>query len=132
VVAASVEEEGLIHVTEFTERQQRKQNEDNLLDLLIILDSTLDIVSSLRDQYQSTTTQQSLGPILKASGPDDLILLTLQEKHRDILLFRSRVETLRSKVSGTTELVGCLYPEKLRDSRLSRYPACWTLVMAGL
>jgi hypothetical protein len=47
VALASIESSGPIRITEFEERQRLKQVEDKIVDLLIIMDSTLDTVDSL-------------------------------------------------------------------------------------
>ena len=105
VIAASVDNNSLIRITEFVERQRLKQIEDNMLDLLVVLDSTLDTVCSLIEKYSYGATQEVLG---RPSGivPDgDAILRGLNERRRDVLLYRSRVEAIRAKVQGTSNLV---------------------------
>ena len=94
-------------VADFTERQRLKQLEDNVLDLLLILDSTSDTVVTMLEKYQESTTQAWLGGPGKVPkvAQDDILVQALEEKRRDILLLRTKVETLRAKVAGSTELV---------------------------
>lgn len=105
VIAASVDNNSLIRITEFTERQRLKQIEDNILDLLVVLDSTLDTVCSLIEKYNYGATQEVLGRPSGVVPDDDAILRGLNEKRRDVLLYRSRVEAIRAKVQGTSNLV---------------------------
>jgi hypothetical protein len=102
---ASVESNAPIRITELEERQQLKQVEDKILDLLIIMDSTLDTIDSLARVHQevwSTVTTQNPDQRLPEN---DLVGFGLAEKRRDILVYRSKVEALRSKVKSTTKLV---------------------------
>jgi hypothetical protein len=87
------------------ERQRLKQIEDNILDLLIILDSTLDTINSLIEKYRYSATQEALGQRSGVVPDGDPILLGLNEKRKDVLLYRSKVDNIRAKVQGTTKLV---------------------------
>ncbi len=103
---ASIDDDSPIRITEFEERQRLKQMEDKILDLLIIMDSTLDTIDSLSQRYRefrsATTVAVERAPLLDG----DSISFALAEKRRDVLLYRSKVEALRAKVKGTTNLVG--------------------------
>ena len=94
-----MEDDSLIPVADFTERQRLKQIEDHVLDLMNLLDSTQDVLDSLIRYYRSWQTQEG------ATKSEDLITALLQEKREEILLLHKKVGALRSKVSGTTELV---------------------------
>ena len=100
VILASIGE-GPIQVTDVVERQKLKQLEDILLDILIVLDSTLDTVSTLLEQYQTTFLRSDVGQTSNSPTTEDDIVVTLLEKRRDILLFRTKVDAIRSKVQGT-------------------------------
>jgi hypothetical protein len=106
VIMASIEDDSPIRITEFEERQRLKQMEDKILDLLIIMDSTLDTIDSLSQAYRDFCSRTLL-KIQEASIPENgSVSFALAEKRRDVLLYRSKVEALRSKVKGTTKLVG--------------------------
>lgn len=92
------------------ERQRLKQIEDSILDLLIVLESTLDTVNSLIEKYRYSATQEVLGQRSGVVSDDDPILLGLNDKRKDVLLYRSKVDTIRAKVQGTTELVSRTQP----------------------
>jgi hypothetical protein len=100
VILASIGE-GPIQVTDVVERQKLKQLEDILLDILVVLDSTLDTVSTLLEQYQTTFFRSDVGRTSNSPTTEDDIVVTLLEKRRDILLFRTKVDAIRSKVQGT-------------------------------
>jgi hypothetical protein len=102
---ASIDDDSPIRITEFEERQRLKQTEDRILDLLVIMESTLDTIDSLSQAYRDfclrTTGALQQSPI----SDNDLICFALAERRRDVLSYRSKVEALRAKVKGTTKLV---------------------------
>jgi hypothetical protein len=125
VIVSSVEDDGLVPVADFTERQRLKQLEDSVLDLLLILDSTLDTVETMIEKYQEDTTQAWLGKpgYSQSLAQDDILVQALKEKRRDILLLKTKVEMLRAKVSGTTELVSRIKAEE-ETSSCTRFRHC--------
>src|SRR6266536_5020206 len=107
VVVASVDGKGLILV-EFEERQKLKQVEDKILDVKTVLDSTLDTVSSLIEKYTDLTKAEDVTYVTfsEPTTPQrDFILFALQEKKREIVLIRKKIDVLHAKVQGTTKLV---------------------------
>jgi hypothetical protein len=106
VVMASIDDDSPIRITEFEERQRLKQVEDKILDLLIIMDSTLDTIDSLSHNYGELQLQSALAVQRAVVPNNDPISFALAEKRRDVLLYKSKVEALRWKVKGTTKLVG--------------------------
>lgn len=106
---ASTESDGPVRITDFEERQQLKLVEDRILDLLIIMESTLDTIDSLSRVYRefcSTTAAQHPDEDL---NDNDLISFGLAEKRRGVLLYRRKIEALLSKLKSTTKLVSTLY-----------------------
>ena len=106
---AEVAEDGPIRITELEERQKLKQMEDRILDLQVILSSTLDTIIALLENYRLACAQNSQHPSWSAVPDHEFIPIALEEKRRDILLYCMRIESLRSKVQGTSQLVRHMY-----------------------
>jgi hypothetical protein len=119
-------------VTEITERQHLKQIDDILIDVLTVLDSTLDTIATLQQEYQREELQQALGYENTSIPIGDAIMVGLQHREKEVRLYLAKMENLRAKVAGTTELV-CR--EGLLDGRkliTDRCPISLTLAMVTL
>jgi hypothetical protein len=79
--------------------------EDKIVDLLTIMDSTLDAIDSLSRAHQEVSLSAAPSPLDSSRAENDLVSFGLAEKRREILQYRSKVEALRSKVKSTTKLV---------------------------
>lgn len=89
---------------ELQERQELKAFEDQLIDIFVVLDSTLDTVSFLKEKYQEFCLD--MGPPFKHQAKSfDSISCALEEKQREVLLTRKKVEALHTKIQGTMTLV---------------------------
>ena len=87
------------------ERQVLKDLEDEIIDVLSVLDSTADTISSLAEMYKQFC-RNSLAISQDVDDDEiDLISLSLQEKQRDIIQNQKRVKTLQAKIRGTANLV---------------------------
>ena len=95
----------MIRVTEFTERQRLKQIDDDLLDVLTVLNSTLDTIETLQQEYLRDDLQQALGHKNTSISTGDAIMVGLQQREKEVHLYLAKTENLRAKVAGTTELV---------------------------
>lgn len=102
VVASVTSKEATGIKLDFEERQRIKQIEDYVLDIFLMLDSTQDTVSCLLVKYQAYACL-SQG---QAEAYEDLVVLALLEKRREIELCRQKLRALHSKVKGTIQLVG--------------------------
>lgn len=111
---ASIGNDVPIRITELEERQQLKQVEDKILDLLIIMDSTLDTIDALSRAHQELCSVTAMQHPDWSPIKNELISFGLAEKRRDILLYRSKIEALRSKVKSTTKLVSGIQSTSLR------------------
>lgn len=106
------------------ERQDLKDIEDQIVDILLVLDSTSDTISSVIEMYKQFCHDSSIpsageeAPLSrKKFSPGegisqslkenefDLISFSLHEKQRDVVQHRKKVETLHVKVQGTAKLV---------------------------
>lgn len=102
---ASVDKIDPLQGLDIGERQFLKDLEDQIIDVLSVLDSTADTISSLAEMYKQFCRNS---PAISQDVNDDefnLISLSLQEKQRDIIQNRKKVETLQAKIHGTANLV---------------------------
>lgn len=102
-MVASVETKRLLHPLDIQGRQELKAFEDQLIDILIVLDSTLDTISSLREKSQEFCRE--VKPFLEYQANLDAISCALEEQQREVLLNRKKVEALQTKIQGTMSLV---------------------------
>jgi hypothetical protein len=91
--------------------QALKEIEDQVSDMILCLDSTLDTVSTLTDMYCRYYSQISKGHgCERYSGGDmyenDEVLIQLQEKLKDVSYSRKKAEALLTKAQNTRALVG--------------------------
>jgi hypothetical protein len=107
VVLASIDDDAdsPIQVKDYVERQKLKQIEDSVIDISIILDSTLDTVNTLLERYQANRRQEHSNIDTNEHFNVDDIEIGLLEKRRDVLLFCAKVGAIRSKVQSTIKLV---------------------------
>jgi hypothetical protein len=95
-----------IQIAQLEERQLLKQIEDRLIDLGTILSSTGDIVAILLERYKTfSLNSTSRKSVVSGTGLDtDPILSGLEERAKDILLYRQQVDALHAKVKGASQL----------------------------
>lgn len=100
----SVHEKDRLQSLNIEERQVLKNIEDQIVDILLILDSTSDTISSVSEMYKQFC---DASPAMSQDVNDepDLISFSLHEKQRDVVHNRRKVETLLVKVQGTATLV---------------------------
>lgn len=129
---ASVDGTDPLQFLDFQERQALKDMEDEIVEILLILDSTSDTISSVTDMYKqfchdSRTTSQD------ANDEFDLISFSLNEKQRDVAHNRKKVETLQVRAQGTSKLVRIFFflilIFQISDEKTFSYPAFWTFKM---
>ncbi|KIX08662.1 uncharacterized protein Z518_03319 [Rhinocladiella mackenziei CBS 650.93] len=97
-------EEGVLLV-DFADRRKLKHLEDKILDMIVMLDSTSNTLSSIQEKYAARSTQQMLHGSDQCDLSDDLIVQTFKEQHERTLQLKSKAETLRVKLAGTIELI---------------------------
>ena len=90
---------------DYDQEQELKQVEDQIVDILVSLDSTLDTITALLNIYEHFN--KIFRRDLEGSSIDDwdAIKLTFQEKQQDIIYMKQKVEALSSKSQGTKALV---------------------------
>jgi hypothetical protein len=95
---------------EVEDHQELKQIEDQIADLILCLDSTLDTVSTFEEMYelfrdhQDFATKGDEKPRRSAYG-SDAVVFALREKAKEIAYTRKKAEALLSKVQNTRALV---------------------------
>lgn len=103
---ASVDSKMLLQPLNLHDRQELKTYEDQLIDILVVLDSTLDTISSLKEKYREFCQEVEPFPAYQANV--DAVNGALEEKQREVLLNRKKVEALQKKIQGTMNLVKLL------------------------
>lgn len=88
------------------ERQALKDFEDKVLDVLLALDSTTHTIETLTEKYNRLCQDQTFFGEEVGRGDYDCIAVALQEKGQEIVLTRTKVETLHTKIQSTISLVG--------------------------
>ncbi|MCJ1379470.1 hypothetical protein MMC17_002571 [Xylographa soralifera] len=107
VIVADVEgKEGGVPL-EVNSCQQLKDLEDQIIDTLLILDSTHDTTVALTQKYEQHCVIPNDSPI-NLNESIDSIQLALQEKQKEIELLRRKVKALQKKVDGTISLLSSL------------------------
>ena len=87
------------------ERQKLKESEDQIIDILAVLTSTADTISSMIQNYNEFC-QDFSAPLKSTSDIKlDLVHYALQEKLREVHLNQEKVKALHVKVQGTISLV---------------------------
>jgi hypothetical protein len=89
------------------DHQALKQIEDEIADMLLCLDSTLDTVSTFLEMYDQTFNDQLESIDISSSTPRsfDIIAASLREKTKEVSYTRKKAEALLSKVQNTRTLV---------------------------
>ena len=100
---ASVDPRRHLSLLDIHECQELKTHEDQLIDILVVLDSTLDTISFLKEKYREFC--QDVEPFSAYLANVDVNNGVLEEKQREILLNRKKVEALQTKIQSTMSLV---------------------------
>lgn len=102
---ASIEEKDPLRLIDVEERQSLKDFEDRIVDILLVLDSILDTISSLAETYKQFCLDLNTNEEGQADGEFDSVAFRLQEKLREVISSRRKVENLHTKVQSTINLV---------------------------
>lgn len=92
---------------EVEDHQHLKQIEDQISDLMLCLDSTLDTVSTFEEMYAQFRAHQA-GKQRISDGrvnSSDAVVIALREKSKEVSYFRKKSKALLSKVQNTRTLV---------------------------
>ena len=102
---ASIEEKDPLRLIDVEERQVLKDFEDQTIDIILVLDSIFDTISSLAETYKQFLLDSSAREESVGNGDFDPVAFRLQEKLREVMSSRKKVENLHTKVQSTTNLV---------------------------
>lgn len=102
-MVASVDAKPVLQPLDIQERQQLKIHEDQLIDILVVLDSNLDTIVSLKEKYREYCQEVVLFPA--GHFTIDAINNALEEKQQEVLLNRKKIGALQTKIRGTMSLV---------------------------
>ena len=94
-----------MQLVDVEERQTIKDFEDSIVDMLLVLDSTIDTISSLVENYKRFCLDTEANPVGTNSEDFDPVAFAFQEKHREVIFNRKKIETLQTKVQGMSSLV---------------------------
>lgn len=95
---------------EVEDHQELKLIEDQIADLILCLDSTMDTVSTFMDMYeqfrfhQRNVKSSDESPTVSAYGSNPVVF-ALNEKEKELSYTRKKAEALLSKVQNTRTLV---------------------------
>ena len=87
------------------ERQIIKDFEDSIVDMLLVLDSTIDTISSLIENYKQFCLDTDINAVDTNGEEFDPVAFALREKYREVMFSRKKIETLQTKVQGMSNLV---------------------------
>src|SRR5205814_10547112 len=105
VLVASAEDGEDVEIIRYGDRQKLKKIEDQVIDILLVLDSTLDTVSNLLERYKYFSKQFGIFLHKRTIYGSDPIIFALNEKSQEILYTRKKAEALASKIRSTMNLV---------------------------
>jgi hypothetical protein len=106
---ASVDGKGLVQLDKVEDRQRIQELGNLVADLMVMIDSTIDTVTSLIEKYQILQPEEALDGV-------NSVLFTLREKQRHAVLIRKKAKALSGRVHGAAQLVSSQLPlyEKAR------------------
>ncbi|KAF2692086.1 hypothetical protein K458DRAFT_9680 [Lentithecium fluviatile CBS 122367] len=97
----------------FEDHQELKQIEDQIADLILCLDSTLDTVSTFMEMYDQFRDQQDIKmrsdrESRQSAYGSDAVIFALREKAKEIAYTRKKAGALLEKVQNTRTLISSL------------------------
>ncbi|MCJ1394648.1 hypothetical protein MMC18_007528 [Xylographa bjoerkii] len=107
VLVADIEDTGQGLPLEVKTRQQLKDLEDQIIDVLLILDSTHDTVVAFIDKYEQFCHIAN-NSFIDIDESLDSIKLALHEKQREVKLLTRKMKAMHKKVEGATSLLSNL------------------------
>ena len=104
---ASVDETDPLQLLDIEEHQSLKDLEDQMVDIILVLETTVDLILTLQGQYMQFNRDSGRKSEKVDDNEDwaDAIGIAFQEKQKDAISSRRKVETLLAKVKGTVKLV---------------------------
>ncbi|KAL2047080.1 hypothetical protein N7G274_001099 [Stereocaulon virgatum] len=106
LVASIDEDESSLQPLDVEERQKLKDLEDQIIDIISVLDATNDNIVSLLEKYKQF--RRDFEEKTMSDIEFDTIEFALQERRKDVVSNRKKVETLHVKIKSTIELLSSL------------------------
>ena len=103
LVASIDEAETSLQPVDVEERQRLKDLEDQIIDIISVLDSINDTIISLLEKYEQFC--RDFDEESNSAAEFDSIEFALQERQRDVVSNRKKVERLHIKIKSTIKLV---------------------------
>lgn len=107
VLVASIDGKDPAQLPDVEERQHLKELEDQILDVILVLDSTNDTILSLLENYRRFRQDPCVWEETDDGGYD-AIEFAFQEKLKDVSSSRKKVQTLHAKLKSTIDLLSSL------------------------
>lgn len=102
---ASIDAESPLHLLDQEERQELKAFQDQVIDVLVVLDSTLDTIALMIEKYKQFCRDINTSSADLTDNELDPIQLALHEKQQEAHISKKKVEASHIKVQGTISLV---------------------------
>ena len=103
-LTAATDEKDFFRIQDVQGRHHLKDIEDELIDILVVLDSLHDTVEALLDNY--TECVRSSGQLY--TGDQDTISRAFQAQTKDIAFSRKSIQSLQTRMQGTNALLSSL------------------------
>ncbi|KAF2635941.1 hypothetical protein P280DRAFT_167845 [Massarina eburnea CBS 473.64] len=121
---------------EVEDHQELKQIEDQIAELILCLDSTLDTVTTFQEMYKQfcdnyISINQAEEPCRKPAYENDAIMNGLRGEAREIAQTRKIAESLLSKVQNTRTLISSLLERESGHNLNQQISALQTLEIQG-
>ena len=105
VMVASIDADSPLQLLDKEERQELKAFQDQVIDILVVLDSTMDTITFMIEKYEQFCHDIKTSSADLADNQPDPILLALRENQQVSDISKKKVEASNTKVQGTISLV---------------------------
>ena len=115
---AEIDEQDPIYALGLDQRQQMKNIQDELMDIILVLDTISDTVHALRQSYMEYCSLTDPNGVVNETS--DMVYRALLQKFNELALHKKAVEALHEKIQGTIGLVRpCRYAPRGTIRRLT-------------
>ncbi|KAL9119592.1 MAG: hypothetical protein Q9187_003855 [Circinaria calcarea] len=108
VLMASMSAKGPPLSLDNEERQELKDIQDQIIDILVVLDSILDVIAVMIEKYNQFSHNIDTPLENPTAAEFDPIQIALREKQQEAQLSKKKVEALHMKIQGTISLLSDL------------------------
>ncbi|KAL9119693.1 MAG: hypothetical protein Q9187_003752 [Circinaria calcarea] len=105
ILVASIDERSVVNSLDSEKRQELKDFQDQVVSIIVVLDSTLDTIASMIEKHRQFCRDFD-GPLKDLTDIElEPIQLALREKQQEAHLSKKKVEALHTKIQGTISLL---------------------------